>query len=117
MDYLMKWNCYDLADQLNTIERCAREFDGLYDETRQLLGKIDAEASLAGAVLLLREQLPHIREASHRLNAESAALDRCIDVYYATETRVKERVAASLQAENNQNSPELFVESWLEELI
>lgn len=133
MDNYLKWDCYDLADQRDSLEYCQRAFTELYEElldvSRQL-GQMEGTAPLHYA-------LEVANEITHRLREEHMALDRCIDIYYAVESQIDDLIENLPATISQTSSPvtsslakseyipttmatsgnELIMEGWLAALV
>jgi len=90
MDGYMKWNCYDLAEQMEVFERCKREFRELYEGLLKLTRMADGNGP--GALDPVRKLLPGLADILRRLNTEQSCLEQAIDIYYAAETQVRMEV-------------------------
>jgi len=90
MESYMKWNCFDLAEQMEVFERCKREFRDLHEELL-LLTRVSEEKNAAFSDSL-RKILRDIADVVHRLDVEQNYLDKGIDIYYAAETQVRMQV-------------------------
>jgi len=90
MDDYMKWNCYDLAEQMEAIAHCKQELNHMYEELSQQTRMIDIEnTDISGR---LRNQLNKLAEAIQRLDIEENTLEQGIDIYYAAETQARNQV-------------------------
>ena len=90
MDGFLKWNCYDLAEQIEVLEKSKIELSGTYEELSRLaraVGEVSAEQTEH-----IRRQLSNIKEIIHRLSVEIETLEQGIDIYFAAEMRVKMQV-------------------------
>ena len=90
MDGFIKWNCYDLAEQIEVFEATKREFSTIYEELSRLaraIGEVSEEKTEQ-----IRKQLENLKEIIHRLNIEIETLEQGIDIYFAAEMRAKMQV-------------------------
>jgi len=92
MDGFMKWNCYDLAEQMEVFENCEREFSSYNEELTSLTRKIDEQ--YIEQIEKIRKLQSDLIEIISRLKAESSALDQGIDIYYAAEIQALRQVEA-----------------------
>jgi len=90
MDSYMKWNCYDLAEQMEAFAKCKRELNNIHEELSQQTRVIDLENSeISGR---MRNQLNRLAEAIYRLDIEENTLEQGIDIYYAAESQARNQV-------------------------
>jgi len=120
MDGFLKWNCYDLAEQIEVFESAKRELSETYEELSHLartVGEVYAEKSEQ-----IRKQLGNLTEIIHRLNIEIETLEQGIDIYFAAETRVNMQVEtlqtslkspAVVVADAATTSGNAIMEDWL----
>jgi archaellum component FlaC len=90
MDGFLKWNCYDLAEQIEVFEKAKRYLSSTYEELSHLVrtvGEVSVEKSEQ-----IRRQLSNLKEIIHRQNIEIESLEQAIDIYFAAETGVKMQV-------------------------
>jgi len=90
MDGFLKWNCYDLAEQIEIFECAKRELSESYEELSRLartVGEVYTEKTEK-----IRKQLSNLTEIIHRLNIEIETLEQGVDIYFAAETRAKMQV-------------------------
>ena len=90
MDGFMKWNCYDLAEQMEVFEQCEREFSSYNEELTRLTRKIDEQ--FTEQIEKIRKLQLDLAEVIRRLKSEASALDRGIDIYYAAEIQALRQV-------------------------
>ena len=92
MEGYMKWNCYDLAEQMEVFERCKKEFRDLHEELLSLTRILDEKNTAESESL--RKLSKEITEIIDRLDTEQNYLDKGIDIYYAAETQARMQVEA-----------------------
>ena len=90
MDGYMKWNCFDLAEQMEVFEKCKREFRDLREDLLCLAR--DAEVMNSAESEPVRKLLNSVDEIVDRLTIEQNYLDKGIDIYYSAETQAKMQV-------------------------
>ena len=87
MNGFMKWNCYDLAEQIEVFERCKKELNGMYEELTRLTREADAVES--EKFDRIRKLITDLSESIHRLNVDENHLEQAIDIYFAAETQAR----------------------------
>jgi len=124
MDGYIKWNCFDLAEQMEVFEKCKREFCDLREDLLSLTR--DAEAMNSAESEPVRRLLNAVDEIVDRLAIEQNYLDKGIDTYYAAETQARMQVetlrtsigGAALVVTNAATSTSNAVmEDWLAALV
>jgi len=90
MDGFIKWNCYDLAEQIEVFERVEKELS-LMNEELSRQARLIEPASPENSEQI-RKLLTRINEIIHRLNVEQKTLDQGIDIYFAAETQARIQV-------------------------
>jgi len=90
MDSYIKWNCYDLAEQMEVFEKCKREFSNIYEELNLATRVIDVKSFEKSEQV--RKLQTDIMEIIRRLNIEQNTLEQAIDIYFAAEMQVKTQV-------------------------
>jgi len=124
MDGYMKWNCFDLAEQMEVFEKCQREFRDLREDLLSLAR--DAEVMNSAESEPLRKLLNAVDEIVDRLAIEQNYLDKGIDIYYAAETQARMQVetlrtsagCAALAVTNAATSTgNAVMEDWLAAMV
>jgi len=90
MDGFIKWNCYDLAEQIDIFEQCKRELCELHEDlmrTSHMIESISVDKSDQ-----IRKLSTNLTEIIRRLDVEKSTLDQSIDIYYAAETQARIQV-------------------------
>ena len=90
MDGFLKWNCYDLAEQMEVFQRCKREVGDLHEDLIRQTRSFDFES--VGKSDQVRKLSSDLAEITRRLNIEQIILEQAIDIYYAAEAQAKIQV-------------------------
>ena len=124
MDGYMKWNCYDLAEQMEAFAQCKRELNNIYEELSQQTRMIDLENT--GISESMRNQLNRLAEAIDRLDIEENTLEQGIDIYYAAESQARNQVESLKASPGNTtititdvaaSVENVVMEDWLAALV
>jgi len=120
MDGFIKWNCYDLAEQIDVFEQCKRELCKLHEDlmrTSHTIESVNVDKSDQ-----IRKLSTNLTEIIHRLEIEKKTLDQSIDIYYAAETQARMQVealhttlgrSAVVIADSAANAGNTVMEDWL----
>jgi hypothetical protein len=90
MDFYLKWNCFDMAEQLSVLEQCERDISEMYERLNAISGRLDPYVSGdPGISRALGGLLAKINAAAGGLRTGNDSLEKIIDIYYDAETKVQ----------------------------